>query len=112
MKSLGGTIKSFFVESKERTNEEDTPDAKGELYVVKLEEEFKEQFPLNLKSYIQVDTTKEKSYTLTDNIYKGFSYGYKVLLTESEANDVLLELNTVPLELVLITQEEGFDENV
>lgn len=109
MNTMKNRIKSFFIEKepKQKLTEKD----KG-LYVLKLKDEFKQQFPLTLNSYVQVDTLKPNNYSLTDKIYSGVVFGHKVLLSLEEANNLKEELYTIPLEIVLVTKESVVNENV
>lgn len=111
MKKIGNKIKTFFLTEEQNTHEaketkinyEKILDNKG-LYVLKLDEVFKKQFPLKLKDYIQLDTQSEESYTLTDKIYKDTLYGHKVMFTLNEATYIKKKLNKVPLDMIQVTE--------
>lgn len=109
MNKISNRIKSFFIE---KESEKITDKKEVGLYVVKLQEDFRNQFPITLKNYIQVDTQNPNNYTLTDKIYQGLSFGHKVLLTLKEAENITEELYAVPLEVILVDEERSVDDNV
>lgn len=109
MNNITSKIKSFFIENQPDNLSKN--EIKG-LYVVKLKKDFREQFPITLKRYIQLDTLNPNSYTLTNKIYSGLSFGHRVLLTQEEANNIIEELYAIPLEAILVSKESVVDDNV
>lgn len=102
MRKVTDRVKSFFIEPVK--DKSPTEEVLNSMYVVKLKEDFQEQFPLTTRSYIQADTLNEGNYTLTDKIYKNNVYGHKVLFTLPEATDIVNKLNSVPLEVILVSE--------
>lgn len=108
MRSVKDRVKSFFIEpTKQKEKQTEDPNS---MYVVKLKDNFKQQFPMKLKPYVQADTLNEGSYVLTDKIYKNSVYGFKVLFTLEEANKITKKLYSVPLEVIHVSNGEEIEE--
>lgn len=108
MKKVTDRVKSFFI--KPAKSKSPTKEELNSMYVVKLKEDFQEQFPLTTRSYVQVDTLNEGNYTLTDRIYKNSVYGHKVLFTLPEATAIVNKLDSVPLEVILVSDGTEIEE--
>lgn len=108
MRKTKDRVKSFFIEPlKEKSP---TKEELNSMYVVKLEEDFQEQFPLTTRSYVQADTLNPGNFTLTDKIYKNSVYGHKVLFTLPEATAITDKLSNVPLEVILVSDGTEIEE--
>lgn len=98
-------LKSLF--SKKDSKKEGTG-----IYVVQLKKDFKSQFPMNLNKYIQVNTIRKGNYVLTNELYQGNSFGYKVLFTKEEALSIVSKLYALPLIAKEIEEKELEEHNV